>query len=303
MPLPPFLQHWISDPPPKFLFEVTEHSLACVSPRSPEAQRREALLEAGLTASPSAPNILRPNLYREALPKVAILDGTRGEHAALVIPDYAARMAILDFEAFPSKGEEQVKLLRFRLRKSVPFPIEEAQLAYSVQFQQGARVEVLAVAIARPILLEYESLFIDAGFRLGLVQPSSLAALRLCDQEEPGLTLMVKAAGSTLSVILLDEGRVRMIRSLDLTGEEDEWRRPGAEAVLLLLQQTFAYCEDQIGKPAARLMLCGFGPETDSLAENAEREFAIPAYPARSRFGIASQENAGLLGLLEQYAA
>lgn len=222
---------------------------------------------------------------------------------ALVIPDYAARMAILDFESFPAKIEDRITLLKFRLRKSVPFPIDEAQLAYAIQMVQPAKVEVLVVAIAKPILAEYESIVAGAGYRLGLVQPSSIAALRLCDHGEKGLTLLVKAAGPILSVILLDQGRVRLVRSIDLTGEESEWQRPATEAVLPLLQQTFAYCEDQIGEPAARLLLCGFGPETDLLGQLAEREFGIPTSLVRSKFGIASQENAGLLGLLEQYAA
>jgi hypothetical protein len=302
----PFVEHlrrWIADPPPDYLFEVTENSIACVSPRLPSAQRRESFTEAGLTASPSTPNILKPHLYRDAMSRVSPSEAGTGRTMALVIPDYAVRMAILDFEEFPAKLEEGVKLLQFRLRKSVPFPIDEAQLAHSVQSEETGRVEVLVVAIARPILEEYEGIFGDAGFRLGLVQPSSIAALRLCHREEAGLTVLVKAAGPTLSVILVDRGRVRMIRSIDLSGEESQWQRPGAGAVMPLLHQTFAYCEDQFGQKAARLLLCGFGPETDSLAELTELEFGVPTLIARSRFGIASQENAGLLGLLEEYAA
>ena len=278
-------------------------SLAGVSPRNPTDQRREMLPEHGLAPSPNAPNLLKPSLYTEALAKVS--GGVVAKHAntALVIPDYAVRMAILDFEEFPSSAEERVKLLQFRLRKSLPFPIDDAQLAYSVQWQQTGRVEVLTVAIARPILAEYESLFVAAGYRLGLVLPSTIAALRLCDRAESGLTVLAKAAGSTLSVVLLNEGRVRLIRSLDMTGDEDAFLRPSTEAVMPLLQQTFAYAEDQFGQQAARLLLCGFGSEGDTLGPLVEQEFRVPYTPARSKFGIASQENAGLLGLLEQYAA
>ncbi|HEX4170370.1 MAG TPA: hypothetical protein VHZ55_33305 [Bryobacteraceae bacterium] len=295
------VQRWMADPPPDYLFEMTSNSLACVAPRAPGEQRRELLSEAGLNASPSGPNLLKPEVYREAL--VAMSANTKRPTTALVIPDYATRIAILDFEGFPAKAEDRETLLRFRLRKSVPFPIDEAQLAYAIQTEQAGKVEVLVVTIARPILAEYESIFVNAGYRLGLVLPSSIAALRLCDRGESGLTLLAKAAGSTLSVILLDEGRVRLVRSLDLTGDESEWRRPAVEVVMPLLEQTFAYCEDQIGRPAARLLLCGFGPETDALGCSAEQEFSLPVSPVRSKFGIASEENAGLLGLLEQYAA
>jgi len=297
------IQRWITEPPPDHLFEITETSLAGASPRNPGQTKQEVLAERALTASPSAPNLLKPNLYREALPRVSGFGGLKRTATALVIPDYAVRMAILDFEEFPSGEEERAALLRFRLRKSVPFHIDEAQLAYSVQLEEAKRVEVLAVAIARPILVEYESIFTDAGYRVGLVTPSSIATLRLCISAEKGITLLAKAAGSTLSVLLVEQSRVRLVRSLDLAGEEGEEARREEHNVLPLLQQTLAYAEDQIGQPVSRFLLCGFGRDTDSLGKLAEKEFDVPYMQVRSRFGAASQENAGLLGLLEQYAA
>jgi type IV pilus assembly protein PilM len=285
--------------------------LAGVCPRVPSEIRQQVLIERSLTASPSAPNLLKPHLYRGALSQVcssARQDTRKGaglKRAAtgLVIPDYAVRMAILDFEEFPSGVEERNALIRFRLRKSVPFHIDEAQVAYSVQVNEPKRIEVLAIAIARPILNEYETLFTDAGYRVGLVTPSSIAALPLCIGPEPGLKVVAKVAGSTLSILLLEQGRVRLVRCLDLTASEGDGIPEGDFNVLALLQQTLAYAEDQIGQTARRLLLVGFGPETDTFGRLAQEELGIPYTGVRSKFGTASQLNAGLLGLLEQYAA
>lgn len=259
------------------------------------------MTERALAASPAAPNLLKPQLYRDALAALSQAP-LRRTAAALVIPDYAVRMAILDFEEFPAGDDERTALLRFRLRKTVPFHIEEAQLAYSIQLQHPKEVEVLAVAIARPILDEYESIFTEAGYRVGLVTPSSLATLPLCAAPEKELTLLAKAAGSTLSVLLIEESRVRLIRALDLEGADEEVKRE-EQTILPLLQQTLAYAEDQVGQSVSRLLLCGFGAETERLGKLAQREFRIPYAQVRSKFGTASQENAGLMGLLEQYAA
>ncbi|MBV9759767.1 MAG: hypothetical protein JO340_04295 [Acidobacteriaceae bacterium] len=265
--------------------------------------RQEVLGERGLAPSPSAPNLLKPHLFREALQRVTGTSAPKRAAAALVIPDYAVRMAILDFEEFPAGESERIPLIRFRLRKSVPFHIDEAQLAYSIQLQEAKRVEVLAVAIAHPILAEYERIFTDAGYRVGLVTPSCIATLPLCGGSAPGLTLLAKAAGSTFSVVLLEQGRVRLVRCLDMAGVEGQETEPEDRSILALLQQTLAYAEDQIGHTVGRLLLCGFGPETDALGKLAQREFGIAYAAVRSKFGTASQENAGLLGLLEQYAA
>jgi type IV pilus assembly protein PilM len=259
------------------------------------------LAERGLTASPAAPNLLKPQLYREALATFSPKPLKRTA-AALVIPDYAVRMAILDFEEFPPGEEERLALIRFRLRKTVPFHIDEAQLAYAIQIEQPRQVEVLAVTIARPILDEYESIFADAGYRVGLVTPSSIAALRLCTNAEKSLALLAKAAGSSLSVFLLEQGRVRLVRCLDLSSADGDLES-GEHVMLPFLQQTLAYAEDQIGQPVGRLLLCGFGAETERFGKLAQREFQLPFAQVRSKFGTASQENAGLLGLLEQYAA
>jgi type IV pilus assembly protein PilM len=246
---------------------------------------------------------LKPQLYREALAR-SVPKAKRSAAAALVIPDYAVRMAIVDFEEFPAGDAERMALLRFRLRKTVPFPIDEAKLSYVVQVEQPDHIEVLAVAIARPILEEYESILTLAGYRVGLVAPSCLATLRLCSDGERGLTLLAKMAGSTLSVLLLDNGVVRLVRCLDLAASEDSDQvRNEHRAVDPILQQTVAYAEDQLSEPVTRLLLCGFESETEKLGQFASRAFGIPYAHVKSKFGTASQENAGLLGLLEQYAA
>ncbi len=277
--------------------------MATASPRRPAELKVETFGERSLTASPSAPNVSRPQPLRESLSRYLAKQSNRGMAAGLIIPDYAVRMAVLDFEEFPAGETERQALLRFRLRKSVPFHIEEANLAYSIQSQSAKRIEVLAVAIARPILSEYELLLTDVGFRVGLVMPSCVAALPLFPRVEAGLTLVAKLAGTTVSVLLLQRDRVRLARCLDLAAGEAVAGVNSQEGLLDLIQQTVAYAEDQLGERVTQLALCGFGPETDSVGALAEQEFTIPYTKVRSKFGAAMPENAGLLGLLEQYAA
>jgi type IV pilus assembly protein PilM len=299
------LQRWLSDPPPDRVFEITERSLAAGTWRDPRKSHSEPLEGLGLTASPSLPNIHNPSLYRKALERLPAIDGLKRMTSALVIPDYAVRMTILDYEAFPDGEPERLALLRFRLRKSVPFPIDEAQLSYSIQLEEKGRVEVLAVTMARPILQEYETIFMDAGYRVGVVTPSSLAALPLCASSEKGTTLLAKIAGPVLTVLLTDQGRVRLVRCLDLTSDEHEKQEGWDRTVAPLVQQTIAFAEDQLGQQVSRALLCGFEDETAPLGEQMEREFGIPFSPVKSKFGeaLALKENTGLLGLLEQYAA
>lgn len=294
----------IAEPAPDFIFEVTENSLAAASPVDPSKQRQEVLSERAAHASPASANLIKPQIYREALGRIAALgNNLRRTAAALVIPDYAVRMAAIDLEDFPASETERLALLRFRLKKTVPFPIDEAQLSYSIQKNEPKQVEVLTVSIARPILEEYEGLLSDAGFRVGMVLPSSLAALPLCPTGDPGLTVLAKIAGSALSVLLLDGAQVKVARCVDLADETGRLTEGEEQMVIPLLQQTLAFAEDQLGRPVTRLLLCGFGPDTEMLGSRAQSALGVSYAPLRSRYGAASQVNAGLLGLLERYAA
>jgi hypothetical protein len=70
-----------------------------------------------------------------------------------------------------------------------------------------------------------------------------------------------------------------------------------------LLQQTFAYAEDQLGESVTQVILCGFENETERLGSRILEDFRIPFLALKSKLGSASLENAGLLGMLEKYAA
>jgi type IV pilus assembly protein PilM len=211
-------------------------------------------------------------------------------------------MSLVDFEQFPATEPERLALLRFRLRKTVPFHIEEAQLSYSIQLSEPNHVEVLAVVIAKPILDEYESLLRATGYRVGVVTPSSVAVLPLCVHASQGVSIVAKVAGTTLTLLLISEGRVRLVRCIDLADETQTVPSGDEYAVMPALQQTIAYAEDELKQSPQRLFLCGFGNDTEALGSLAQQEFGLGYAPLRSRFGAASQLNAGLLGMLEQYA-
>ena len=295
------LHKWFSDPPQDLVFEISEYVLMAAPSRTPQQQWKQELGERGLIASPAAPNMLKPQLYREALERAEAGHG-RKQTSALVIPDYAARMTVLDFESFPASEPERLALLRFRLRKSVPFPIDEAQLSYSIQLSQDKLVEVLVVVIAKPILREYEAILVDAGYRVGMVVPSVVATLPLCDKALKGLTLLAKASAYTLSVVLIEEGRMRLVRCLDL-GSGDGQTTRGTEAIMPLLQQTLAFAEDQLGEKVSQVFLCGFGDEANKVRTAIAVDFNVPCAILSSKFGEAVPENVGLLGMLEKYAA
>ena len=128
------------------------------------------------------PGIGEPNLRAAEAISAAIraaLDqvSPRTRSVTVIIPDTVVRVFVLDFDSLPPKPADAYPVLRFRLRKMVPFDVEHAGLSYQVLTEKKDEIKVLAAVIPGAILAEYEGAVRAAGYEPGAVLPSSLAAL------------------------------------------------------------------------------------------------------------------------------
>lgn len=140
--------------------------------------------------------------------------GGRTRDIVAVLPDAAVRVVLLDFETLPDKPEEAESVVRFRLRKSLPFDVDKAKVSYQAQKTNGATRVVAAVAL-NSVIEDYESAFREAGFAPGVVLPSMLAALGGASAEQP--TLVVKVDARTTSIAILDQQQLLLFRTLENT--------------------------------------------------------------------------------------
>ena len=144
----------LRDPPPEFVFEVAADGIAMSRTRPPAALQHVPLAPGVIAPSPVKENILDPAAFAEAVRKLTPPATSRGRRsAALILPDNCVRIAVLDFDTLPDKEEERRPLINFRLRKSVPFDIDEAALSY---FPQAGKKVIVALAPSE-IVAHYET--------------------------------------------------------------------------------------------------------------------------------------------------
>ena len=184
----------------------------------------------GVARIPLAPGAVNPGLkpgnivdrtavvtaLRRALEGIGGRPNGRGGDVSLIIPDSAVRVLLLDFDALPGKLSEALPIVRFRLKKLLPFEADDAMITYQAQSQSRMGVRVLAVAIPRDVLAEYETAAREAGFEPGVVLPSTLAALPAVADDEPAL--LVNAGIHGLTTAILRGGQLLLHRSVDLHG-------------------------------------------------------------------------------------
>ena len=274
------ITRFAQDPAPAHVFEMSEAGIAY----SANGHQGFAEFPAGtLVASPVEDNLLSADVASQTIQRIAPGGGGKKRRPATVIlPDHAVRVSLLDFDSFPSSPEEQLALVRFRVKKTVPFDIESAAVSYWIQPGAGKKKEIVAVTVAFEILARYEALFRSLGFHPGEVTSSSLAALEL--YHEPGVVVIAKLAGSVVTIMAVADGHLKLFRCLPLEEVNDE-------ELLGVLHPSFAYVEDELSQPVSRLLLCGFGRAPEGIS--------VPTETLRSRLGAVNGYNAGLLGYLE----
>jgi type IV pilus assembly protein PilM len=147
----------------------------------------------------------------------------RSKDVIAIVPDAAVRVMLVDFDTLPSDHEEALGVVRFRLKKSLPFDVDKAKVSFhSQKIKDEVRV-VAAVGLAS-VIDDYEELFRDAGFNPGVVLPSMLAALGSADAKKP--TLVIKVDAHTTSLAILNEDQLQLFRTLEnprgvtITGEQ-----------------------------------------------------------------------------------
>ncbi len=280
----------VKDPPPAHVFELSEAGVAHATGTDTGF---EPLPAGALEVSPVEDNLrhvdlILPVLGAAAAVKPGASRSAKRRTAAVLLPDACARVSVLDFDSFPSVPAEQASLVRFRVKKTIPFDIDSAAVGYYVQpgGDKKSKTDVVAVTIALEVLARYEALFRNAGFHAGEVTVSGLAMLNLYKGQESAM--LAKLAGKTLTVMVVAAGKLRLFRCLELEQTTEETTD---EEIRSVLYPTFAYAEDELRAPIQRVILCGFPEPLENLP--CESEFL------RGRFGAAGPFNAGLLGYLE----
>lgn len=292
------LRGLFDDPPPAHAFEIAPTGIAWAvrtgRRKEPPQFGFRAFSGPVLLISPMRDNVLDPAaLASQVASLVPLPNNRRRRDAALILPDYCARIAVLDFESFPSEPEEQSSLVRFRMKKTVPFDLDTAAVSFH-SVKSGKKWEVVAAAASQEIVAKYEAPFRAAGYMPGFATTSMLATMDLMPKH--GLNVAVKLCDRVLTVALCEARHPKLVRCVELEGSD-------FEEIMGVLFPTFAYAEDELKRRPERIMMCGFGDATPALREHWQGELGVPVEAMRTRWGDPGEHNAGLMGWMQAQEA
>ncbi|MGH9739792.1 MAG: type IV pilus biogenesis protein PilM [Candidatus Acidiferrales bacterium] len=269
------LDSWLhAMPHPSLVAEISSGHVAAArwgaSRGALEAFAVEDLPGGSVMPSPVETNITQPEAVRQALRRIFSKVSHRGAPLALLIPDPALRVFVLPLENLPRKADDALPLLRWRLKKSVPFDVDETTVSWMRQAGRDGSLEVVAAIARHRIVREYEELLESVDVRPGVVLSSTLAVLPLLGSS--GATLLARLCGTTLTTTVVFGESLCVYRSTELMGAT---RQFDPQLVLNEVFPAAAYFQDTWRREIDRAYLAGFGESSNLFRDALGRELNI----------------------------
>ncbi len=234
----------------------------------------EAIPAGAIVPSAVETNIVDAAAVRSALSRACSRIHASDEDATLLLPDPVVRVFVQRFEEFPRLQQEAVPMLRWKLKKSVPFEMADTVLSYVRQKAQENGIDVVTAIARLRIVREYEELLESAGLRAGVVSSSSLAALALLEDRRS--TLLARVSDQALTTAIVRDGVLCGFRCTELPAR-------GAELTpKILLDEIYpiaAYYQDYWHATIESVCVSGIGGRFREFAKPMESEFHCKVRP------------------------
>jgi len=199
--------------------------------------------------------------------------GFKGTEIAVVVPDEKCRIAFLTAENPSKNPEEQRTFIRWKLKKSLPFDVDTAQVAYRIvgPHRSGTGVDMLVALSPRTVVQSYEALFESMDIQAGMVLPSTLAALNLLAAPTSD-ALFVKVAPDCITTTVFQNQHVQFYRRVTNVSLYDA------------VYPTMLYYQDKLGgQNFNKVYVCGYDTDLKSSLDEIYEKLGMSAQSVEPR--------------------
>jgi Tfp pilus assembly PilM family ATPase len=232
------------------------------------AQASEALPGGAVVPALATLNMPDVPVVAKAIESVLAQLGSRPSRVALVVPDIVAKVSLLKLDKVPSKSADLQEVVRWQVRKSAPFPIEQAVVSVTPGAPQTDGGQELVVSVARTdVIQQYEQACALAGCHAGLVDLATFSVINgiLGGRSAPaGDWLLVHITDNYISLAVLRGESLIFFRN----------RTDDAEGTVAdLIHQTAMYYEDRLSGTGFEQVLLAGGARLPGGADAVRRGF------------------------------
>jgi type IV pilus assembly protein PilM len=168
-------------------------------------------------------NILDPTSFVETLRSAHNLLLHSATRLSVTLPDAVGRIMMLDVEGRFKSRAEGLDIIRWKLKKNLPFDIADTHLDYQqLSVRENGDMALMVALVSRAVISQYEELLMQAGFTPARIDFNSFNLYhafenRLAPQDD---VTLITFYDSTLSIMIFAEGVLEFQRVKELSGSQ-----------------------------------------------------------------------------------
>jgi hypothetical protein len=216
-----------------------------------EAHQTRPIPEQSMPASIFQPIPAATGELTARLQELFEASGTRPGRVSLVLPDNLAKISLLSLPERPASRKQLDELVRSKMRRAVPFRLEDARLSYQVLPGSGREVAVLVMLIRRALVERLEQALSACGARAGLIDICTPNLINLCRSQmesaaaNGGDVALLNCSNNYFSLVILRKEQLIFFRCKTFAVERAPLAEPNG-ALAREIASSFSYYREKL---------------------------------------------------------
>jgi Tfp pilus assembly PilM family ATPase len=234
------------------------------------------------------------------------LGAGKPSRVSLVLPDTVAKVSLLKLENVPARAADLQEIVRWQVKKTAPFPVDQAVLSVSPGARGADGASEFVVALSRAdVIHQYEQACLMAGAHAGLVDLSTFGVINgilssgSAPSGDPSASSGSTRAESRVDWLLVHVTGIYFTLAVMRGDALLFFRNRSVEEGTLadLMHQTAMYYEDRLnGGGFARVLIAGAAQlpgGADSVRRGLEERLRVSVESVDPRAAAALQDRIG----------
>ena len=231
---------------------------------------------ADLAGSSARTNLTNHRSLTREFEKLFQQSGLKPGRVSLILPDNLAKLSILSLPDKPASRQHLEEMLKFKVKRSIPYRIEDARLSWQILDEPHGGVRLLVGLLRRAVVEHYESALKAAGATVGLVDLCTPNLVNLYQRrlsETEGSVALLNVTSRYFSLLIMNGGTLVFYRCKNFhLGEEATSEPVSPEQADIVLRRelaaSFSYFTDKLdGQGISRVFIRTTGEPFTELAE------------------------------------
>ncbi len=203
------------------------------------------------------PDITSRETLISAFKELSLKMGLKPSSISIAIPDNIVRVSLLSLPEIPRSRKQLMEVIKWKLRKAIPFKIDEALISYQVlENGAGHGEKVVLVSLMRlDTIRQYEDIFTSNDFKVGLVDLTTFNIYNLYRNQmiDSGDVGLINGSYNYFTFMILRNGKLIFFRCKNYQVERNLSEEKIGKFLSRELNTSLSYYTEKLGGKGLRM--------------------------------------------------